>query len=89
MRALLRAGGQALAADVEGKSPLHWAASCEGPQAPHAVRTLLEAEPRATNWQDFEGRTALHVAVADGQLKTVAALLASRESADTRPAASE
>ena len=38
-----------------------------------------EAEPKATNWQDFEGRTALHVAVADGQLKTVAVLLANRE----------
>ncbi|XP_043205288.1 inversin-like isoform X1 [Amphibalanus amphitrite] len=75
VKALLRAGAQVLSADVEGKSPVHWAASCDGPQSPQAVKLLLEAEPKATNWQDFEGRTALHVAVADGHIKTVAVLL--------------
>ena len=29
------------------------------------VQILLDADPNVINWSDYEGRTALHLAVAD------------------------
>ncbi|KAI1894148.1 hypothetical protein AGOR_G00112830 [Albula goreensis] len=54
--------------DSEGKIPLHWAAHNKDPSAIHTVRCILEAAPTESllNWQDYEGRTPLHFAVADG-----------------------
>ncbi|XP_072109601.1 inversin isoform X2 [Mobula birostris] len=54
--------------DVEGKIPLHWAASNKDATAIHTVKCILEAAPTESllNWQDYEGRTPLHFAVADG-----------------------
>ncbi|CAH1249146.1 INVS [Branchiostoma lanceolatum] len=57
--------------DTAGKTPLHWAASSKDPSAVQAVKYLLEAAPSVINWQDYEGRTALHLAVADGNEKVV------------------
>uniref|UniRef100_A0A8C5L8Q6 Inversin n=1 Tax=Jaculus jaculus TaxID=51337 RepID=A0A8C5L8Q6_JACJA len=67
--------------DVEGKIPLHWAANHKDPSAVHTVRCILDAAPTESllNWQDYEGRTALHFAVADGNL-TVVDILTSYES---------
>ncbi|XP_017658363.1 inversin isoform X2 [Nannospalax galili] len=67
--------------DVEGKIPLHWAANHKDPSAVHTVRCILEAAPTESllNWQDYEGRTPLHFAVADGNL-TVVDVLTSYES---------
>ncbi|XP_073083145.1 inversin isoform X7 [Manis javanica] len=67
--------------DVEGKIPLHWAANHKDPSAVHTVRCLLDAAPTESllNWQDYEGRTPLHFAVADGNM-TVADVLTSYES---------
>ncbi|XP_062841390.1 inversin [Trichomycterus rosablanca] len=54
--------------DSEGKIPLHWAAHNKHPNATHTVRCILDAAPTESllNWQDYEGRTPLHFAVADG-----------------------
>ncbi|XP_043545970.1 inversin isoform X2 [Chiloscyllium plagiosum] len=54
--------------DIEGKIPLHWAASNKDTTAIHTVKCILEAAPTESllNWQDYEGRTPLHFAVADG-----------------------
>ncbi|KAJ3597825.1 hypothetical protein NHX12_001342 [Muraenolepis orangiensis] len=54
--------------DSEGKIPLHWAAHSQEPSATQTVRCILEAAPTESllNWQDYEGRTPLHFAVADG-----------------------
>ncbi|XP_039593424.1 inversin isoform X2 [Polypterus senegalus] len=54
--------------DIEGKIPLHWAANNKDPRATHTVKCILEAAPTESllNWQDYEGRTPLHFAVADG-----------------------
>ncbi|XP_067304688.1 inversin isoform X2 [Pseudorasbora parva] len=54
--------------DSEGKIPLHWAAHNKHPNATRTVRCILEAAPTESllNWQDYEGRTPLHFAVADG-----------------------
>uniref|UniRef100_W5MDT9 Inversin n=1 Tax=Lepisosteus oculatus TaxID=7918 RepID=W5MDT9_LEPOC len=62
--------------DVEGKIPLHWAAHNKDPSATHTVRCILEAAPTESllNWQDYEGRTPLHFAVADGNEAVVAVL---------------
>uniref|UniRef100_A0ACB8FU02 Uncharacterized protein n=1 Tax=Sphaerodactylus townsendi TaxID=933632 RepID=A0ACB8FU02_9SAUR len=59
--------------DVEGKIPLHWAANHKDPSALHTVRCILDAAPTESllNWQDYEGRTALHFAVADGNVALV------------------
>uniref|UniRef100_UPI00398E6A4D inversin isoform X2 n=1 Tax=Pristiophorus japonicus TaxID=55135 RepID=UPI00398E6A4D len=54
--------------DIEGKIPLHWAANNKDTTAIHTVKCILEAAPTESllNWQDYEGRTPLHFAVADG-----------------------
>ncbi|XP_020922326.1 inversin isoform X9 [Sus scrofa] len=67
--------------DVEGKIPLHWAANHKDPSAVHTVRCILDAAPTESllNWQDYEGRTPLHFAVADGNV-TVVDVLTSYES---------
>ncbi|NXY43386.1 INVS protein, partial [Ceuthmochares aereus] len=62
--------------DIEGKIPLHWAANNKDPSAIHTVKCILEAAPTESllNWQDYEGRTPLHFAVADGNVAVVAVL---------------
>ncbi|KAJ8004945.1 hypothetical protein DPEC_G00141550 [Dallia pectoralis] len=62
--------------DSEGKIPLHWAAHSQEPTATHTVRCILEAAPTESllNWQDYEGRTPLHFAVADGNEAVVEVL---------------
>ncbi|KAM4877187.1 inversin [Thomomys bottae] len=67
--------------DVEGKIPLHWAANHKDPSAVHTVKCILDAAPTESllNWQDYEGRTPLHFAVADGNV-TVVDVLTSYES---------
>ncbi|XP_052080740.1 inversin-like [Mytilus californianus] len=60
---------------IEGKTPLHWAASCMDPEAPSCVRLILETTPTVINWPDYEGRTALHLAVADGNESIVKVLI--------------
>ncbi|XP_067147189.1 inversin isoform X2 [Apteryx mantelli] len=59
--------------DIEGKIPLHWAANNKDPSAIHTVKCILEAAPTESllNWQDYEGRTPLHFAVADGNIAVV------------------
>ncbi|XP_060103772.1 inversin [Heteronotia binoei] len=59
--------------DVEGKIPLHWAANHKDSSAAHTVRCILDAAPTESllNWQDYEGRTPLHFAVADGNVAVV------------------
>ncbi|KAL2083920.1 hypothetical protein ACEWY4_019438 [Coilia grayii] len=62
--------------DSEGKIPLHWAAHNTHPNATHTVRCILEAAPTESllNWQDYEGRTPLHFAVAVGNQEVVKVL---------------
>uniref|UniRef100_A0A8D0L8U6 Inversin n=1 Tax=Sphenodon punctatus TaxID=8508 RepID=A0A8D0L8U6_SPHPU len=59
--------------DIEGKIPLHWAANNKDPKAVHTVKCILDAAPTESllNWQDYEGRTPLHFAVADGNVAVV------------------
>ncbi|KAJ7313532.1 hypothetical protein JRQ81_004989 [Phrynocephalus forsythii] len=59
--------------DIEGKIPLHWAANHKDPSAVHTVKCILDAAPTESllNWQDYEGRTPLHFAVADGNVAVV------------------
>ncbi|XP_074644688.1 uncharacterized protein LOC141901380 [Tubulanus polymorphus] len=66
MRMLLKQDSNIGIPDTEGKTPLHWAASCHDHQAVNCVKLLLEVAPSVINWQDYEGRTALHLAVAEG-----------------------
>ncbi|XP_023186527.1 inversin [Xiphophorus maculatus] len=62
--------------DSEGKIPLHWAAHSQEASATQTVRCILEAAPTESllNWQDYEGRTPLHFAVADGNEAVVEVL---------------
>ncbi|CAM4512398.1 unnamed protein product [Lepidochelys olivacea] len=59
--------------DIEGKIPLHWAANHKDPSAILTVKCILDAAPTESllNWQDYEGRTPLHFAVADGNVAVV------------------
>lgn len=73
VRLLLKSGAQQSLIDVEGKTPLHWAASSGGlAQLPKnyankeydpekCIQLLLEASTLVLNWQDYEGRMALHL----------------------------
>lgn len=65
---LLKKGAQVGLPDVEGKTPLHWAASCGGvmaknrlSEATKCVEALLGNAQNVINWQDYEGRIALHL----------------------------
>ncbi|XP_043973838.1 inversin isoform X1 [Gambusia affinis] len=62
--------------DSEGKIPLHWAAHSQEASATQTVHCILEAAPTESllNWQDYEGRTPLHFAVADGNEAVVEVL---------------
>jgi len=67
--------------DIEGKTPLHRAAASKDPQAVDCVQCILETAPSVINWQDYEGCTALHLAVAGGNDVVVSSLI-SLESCD-------
>ncbi|XP_059096307.1 inversin-like [Tigriopus californicus] len=87
VRLLLKAGAQQTLIDVEGKTPFHWAASSGGlallpknlankefdPEK--CIQLLLESSTQVLNWQDYEGRMALHLAIADSGEEVVQALL--------------
>ena len=73
LRRLLEAApAAALAADADGRLPLHWAAS-HGKDA--VVRLLLEAAPAAAMAADAAGRLPLHRAAYAGQAAVVRLLL--------------
>lgn len=67
--------------DAEGKTPLHWAVSAAAGDARTAreataiVRLFREVAPSVINWPDYEGRTALHVAIAEGNVHIVGTLI--------------
>jgi len=61
--------------DIEGKTPLHYAAMSRDPQAVECVQRILETAPSVINWQDYEGCTALHLAVAGGNEAVVSSLI--------------
>lgn len=61
--------------DQEGKTPLHWAAISKAESATACVRTLIGAAPSSVNWQDYDGITALHLAVAEARKDIVDVIL--------------
>ncbi|XP_069491046.1 inversin [Ambystoma mexicanum] len=75
-RLLIRHNSNIGIPDVDGRIPLHWAAHSPDPGAVHMVRCILDAAPTESllNWQDYEGRTPLHFAVAAGNESVVEAL---------------
>ncbi|XP_045598004.2 inversin isoform X1 [Procambarus clarkii] len=75
VRLLIKHGANNLMPDQEGKTPLHWAAISKADGAKHCVRTLICAAPSSVNWQDFDGVTALHLAVAEARIDTVDVIL--------------
>ncbi|XP_068244426.1 inversin-like [Palaemon carinicauda] len=75
VKLLIKQGANNLMPDQEGKTPLHWAAMCKAPGAKGCVRTLISAAPSSVNWQDFDGITALHLAVALTRLDAVDIIL--------------
>ncbi|XP_066968790.1 inversin-like isoform X1 [Macrobrachium rosenbergii] len=75
VKLLIKQGANNLMPDQEGKTPLHWAAMCKAPGAKGCVKTLISAAPSSVNWQDFDGITALHLAVAETRLDAVDIIL--------------
>ncbi|GFT69449.1 inversin [Nephila pilipes] len=67
--------------DEEGKTPLHWAVTNSNPNALECVKVLLEQEGSLINWQAYDGRSALHLAVATGSVEVVR-FLVGREDCD-------
>lgn len=81
VRLLIKKNSNVGIPDIEGKTPLHRAAASKDPQAVDCVQCILETAPSVINWQDYEGCTALHLAVAGGN-ETVVSSLISLESCD-------
>ncbi|KAG7154632.1 Inversin-like [Homarus americanus] len=75
VRLLIKHGANNLTPDQEGKTPLHWAAMSRAEGAKDCVRILIGAAPSSVNWQDFDGITALHLAVAEARKDTVDVIL--------------
>jgi ankyrin repeat protein len=71
VKALILAGADVNAADVDGERPLHWAARWDRVAA---ARVLLErgADASATSWS---GATALHIAARESHLEVMRVLL--------------
>nr|CAB3256533.1 inversin-like [Phallusia mammillata] len=61
--------------DAEGKTPLHWAANTHDNSAVATIKVILEYASSVLNWQDYDGRTALHFAVAHENVAAVDYLL--------------
>ena len=68
--------------DVEGKTPMHWAASSKSGDASKLINLLVHVKPRSKsasviNWQDYEGRQPLHLAVMDNSSEVVSSIISS------------
>ena len=61
--------------DADGKTPLHWAISSKHQYSCAIVQALIEHMPSVINWQDHDGRTSLHLAVAEGGYNLVKTLV--------------
>ncbi|XP_063718896.1 inversin-like isoform X3 [Symsagittifera roscoffensis] len=61
--------------DGEGKTPLHWAINSKHQHSCSIVQSLVEHMPSVVNWQDHDGRTSLHLAVAEGSYNLVKTLI--------------
>jgi len=81
VRLLIKKNSNVGIPDIEGKTPLHRAAASKDPQAVDCIQCILETAPSVINWQDYEGCTALHLAVAGGNEAVVLSLI-SLESCD-------
>ncbi|XP_064458812.1 inversin-like isoform X2 [Ornithodoros turicata] len=81
VRMLLKQDANALIQDENGQTPLHMCASRNDIGALECARVLLERCPSLINWQDYEGQTALHLAVAQG-LEDMVDFLTSRPLCD-------
>ncbi|KAK4319515.1 hypothetical protein Pmani_009553 [Petrolisthes manimaculis] len=75
VRLLIKHGANILLPDQEGKIPVHWASMSKAEGAKNCVRTLIGAAPSSVNWQDFDGITALHLAVAEARKDSVDVIL--------------
>ncbi|XP_075245472.1 uncharacterized protein LOC142339358 isoform X2 [Convolutriloba macropyga] len=62
--------------DGEGKTPLHWAINSKHQHSCSIVQCLVDHMPSVVNWQDHDGRTSLHLAVAEGSYNLVKTLIA-------------
>jgi len=77
-RDLIKLGASLGVVDVQGKTPFHWAVSSVGPDSRALVQLLLKSKPQtAINWQDYEGRMPIHLAVIHTNLDIVSSLLSS------------
>ncbi|KFM71008.1 Inversin, partial [Stegodyphus mimosarum] len=81
IKLLLAHGANICIPDEQGKTPLHWAAMNLLPRALNCVKLLLAKQRNLVNWQDYGGRSALHLATATGSIEIVH-YLASREDCD-------
>ena len=61
--------------DADGKTPLHWAINSKHQYSCAIVQALIEHMPSVINWQDHDGRTSLHLAVAEGGYNLVKTLV--------------
>ncbi|XP_054721322.1 inversin-like [Uloborus diversus] len=57
--------------DKEGKTPLHFVVLRKESKALEIVKILLDHESTLINWQDYGGRSALHLAVSSGSVEIV------------------
>ena len=78
VKLLIKNGANVLIFDEKGKTPLHWAAINPTENAKSCVQTIINAAPTSINWQDFEGVSALHLAVFKGSLEIIDTILSTK-----------
>lgn len=71
VKLLIKYGINIALTDTECKTPLHWAANNHDPSTVQTMAAILEKSPSVLNWQDNDGRTALHYGVAHGNSAAV------------------
>lgn len=76
IKLLIKCGASVSIADNEGKTPLHWASSSDNVDVARLLLAAAMAAPRdaaepVINMRDADGRSPLHLAVANADLKMV------------------
>ena len=79
IKLLISRNANILITDNMGKTPLHWSASNEKGTSSTCIQTLMLAASSSVNWQDYDGITALHLAIMNNLQDAVQKILSMKQ----------